>query len=109
MNTETIYSKSVQIIENNLEYPNLNGAYIANQLNVNRMYLHRKLKAYCNLNASELIQSVRIKKAKEILINEQQKINEVAEQVGFKDNSYFTKTFKKITGQTPSIYKKSKF
>jgi AraC-like DNA-binding protein len=103
-----LYQKVIEIITDNIEDKTLNGEIIAKNLGVNRMYLHRKLKAYCNKNAGELIQDVRIKIAKNLLINDNQKINQIAQQLGFSDNSYFTKTFKKVTGQTPSVYKKSK-
>lgn len=109
MKEKELYQEVIGIITDNIEDKTLNGEIIAQQLGVNRMYLHRKLKGYCNKNAGELIQETRINTAKVILTKDNQKINQVAQQLGFSDNSYFTKTFKKITGQTPSVYRRSKY
>ena len=67
MENKILYQKTIKIIRDNKSNLNLNGAFVAKQLKVNRMYLHRKLKAYCNKNAGELIQTIRIKAAEELL------------------------------------------
>jgi two-component system response regulator YesN len=108
MENKILYQKTIKIIRDNKSNLNLNGAFVAKQLKVNRMYLHRKLKAYCNKNAGELIQTIRIKAAEELLKKTNKKIIEIAKEVGFVDSSYFTKKFKIITGQSPSVYRKSK-
>ena len=53
----------------------------------------------------ELIASYRIKEAESILLdpaNDLLTIEEVAEEVGYNSKSAFNKTFKKLTGKTPS-------
>ena len=47
-------------------------------------------------------------KAKELLENTTMKNYEIAEKVGFSDESYFSKVFKKMTGMTPMNYMKSR-
>lgn len=48
-----------------------------------------------------------MEKAKELILNNDYKIYEVAEKTGFGDNTqYFSQVFKKYTGNTPSDYKK---
>ena len=49
----------------------------------------------------------RIHKAAELLKDCRVKVYEVAEQVGYRDIGYFSNTFKKITGKTPSEYQDS--
>jgi len=49
---------------------------------------------------------VRIEKAKEFLLETYLKAYEIAERVGFKENTYFSRLFKKITGITPGEYRK---
>ena len=48
----------------------------------------------------------KIEKAKEMLLSRDMKIYEVAEALGFESAYYFSKVFKKHTGQTPSEYRK---
>ena len=46
----------------------------------------------------------RIHKAMELLRDCRARVYEVAEQVGYKDITYFSSTFKKLTGMSPSEY-----
>lgn len=57
--------------------------------------------------AGELIRDRIILEAKRLLVNANMSIAEVASELDFEDNSYFTKFFKKYTGQTPEIFRKS--
>ena len=54
------------------------------------------------------IRVFRMEKAKELLENTTMKNYEIAEKVGFSDESYFSKVFKKMTGMTPMNYMKSR-
>jgi two-component system response regulator YesN len=48
---------------------------------------------------------IRIDRAKELLDFTDKSIAEVAEASGFSDQNYFARTFKKVTGMTPSQYR----
>jgi AraC-like DNA-binding protein len=95
-----------QIIVLNIKNTELKGAFIAKQLGVNRMYLHRKLKLFYNKNAEEYIQTVRVDFAKQKLLNTDESVTKIYLKVGFSDIAYFSKSFKKQTGITPSNYRK---
>jgi YesN/AraC family two-component response regulator len=73
--------------------------------NVSRAQLHRKLIALTGRSTSDFIRHFRIKKAKEMLLTPDITISEIAYQVGFKDPNYFTKSFIKENGITPSQYR----
>ena len=51
----------------------------------------------------------RISEAKSLLKNDDIKLSEVAEKVGYKDYYYFSKLFKKYVGVSPLKYKNKKF
>ena len=53
---------------------------------------------------AKYIQNYRVGKAKELLINSEGSIEEIAVAVGFANSSYFCKVFKTITGLTPSEF-----
>lgn len=55
---------------------------------------------------NEYIEYVRIEKAKELLENEDMKLNEIAKRVGYNNPNYFTTVFRKATGMYPSEYRK---
>lgn len=53
-------------------------------MNMSRSTLYRKIKDISNLSPNELINIVRLKKAAELLLNEDYKMYEIAEMVGYK-------------------------
>lgn len=65
------------------------------------------LKEELGLPFSEYLAAKRMQKAKELLKNETLSVEAIAELVGYHDYFYFTKVFKKVTGITPSKYRKS--
>lgn len=69
------------------------------------------LNALCNamlgMSAGEVIRNRIALEAKRLLINRELSIAEIAGQLNFADNSYFTKFFKKQTGGTPEEFRKS--
>jgi AraC-like DNA-binding protein len=69
------------------------------------------LNALCNdllgISAGEMIRNRILLEAKRLLINLDLSIAEISYQLNFNDNSYFTKFFKKYTGQTPEEFRKN--
>lgn len=68
------------------------------------------LNALCNdilrISAGEVIRNRVILEAKRMLVNLDLNITSIADRLNFADNSYFTKFFKKYTGQTPEEFRK---
>ncbi len=56
-------------------------------------------------SAGELIRERILLEAKRLLVNAEQNINEIASELNFADNSYFSKFFKKYTGTSPEIFR----
>jgi two-component system response regulator YesN len=50
---------------------------------------------------------VRIDKAKELLANPNLKIVDISQAVGYQDEKYFSKVFKKLEGVSPNEYRKA--
>ena len=58
---------------------------------------------------SDYLKSVRIKNAQLLLRDGSRSMSDIAELVGFANQNYFTKVFKKDTGMTPSQYRAALF
>jgi AraC-like DNA-binding protein len=71
-------------------------------LKMSRSHVHRKLVEETTYSCSEFIQQIRLEKAKELLINTNHSIYEVAFKVGYSDANYFSRSFSKIYGFPPS-------
>jgi AraC-like DNA-binding protein len=74
-------------------------------LKMSRSHVHRKLVEETSYSCSEFIQQIRLEKAKELLINTNYSIYEVAFRVGYSDANYFSRSFSKIYGIPPSQFR----
>lgn len=73
---------------------------------MSQMQVYRKLKALTDQTPSQFIRLVRLKKGKELLLNSNLTISEVAYEVGFTDPNYFSRTFQQEFGKSPSDFRK---
>lgn len=79
--------------------------FLADMVNLSSSRLSRLFKAETDQGVLEYLTVVRIQKAKELLQQENAKIYEVSEEVGYKTSQYFSQVFKRITGLTPNEYR----
>jgi signal transduction histidine kinase/CheY-like chemotaxis protein/AraC-like DNA-binding protein len=93
------------IIEANLDRPGLSVDDIARSLGVSQMQLYRKVKALLGTGVTDYIQSLRLTKARQLLLHEGSAIAQVAYQTGFSSPSYFATLFKGKYQVSPSEYK----
>lgn len=82
---------------------------IAEALQYHSDYLTQVLKAVTGMTLSEAIRAARIREAKRFLLNTDMRISDIAYQVGFRDEKYFLKVFKKVESVTPSEYRQAHF
>lgn len=79
---------------------------IAKELFIHPTYLAKKFKQETEKTVSEYVNEIRIKEAQFIIMVTEFKIEDIAYYVGYNDKKYFSKTFKKVTGVSPSEYRK---
>lgn len=79
---------------------------LAKQLNVNPSYLSALFKKECGCTLTEYVNNKRIEYSLTLLRKTDKLVYQIAYDCGFQDTNYFIKLFKKITGQTPSQYRK---
>ncbi len=70
-------------------------------------HFSRVIKQTFGESFTDLLARMRIDRARELLYLTEKSIVEVSLECGFSDQSYFTKVFKKHTGQTPGDYRKA--
>ncbi len=69
-------------------------------------YFSMLFKREAGLSFIDYLQQVRIEKAKGLLLKTNKKLYEIMDEVGFTDQSYFSRTFKKAVGVRPSEFKR---
>lgn len=80
---------------------------IAEHAALSRTYVSSLYKAATGQNVNEYLTTLRIEKAKELLLDGHRKTHEVALSVGYRDANYFSALFKKRVGRSPSAYRES--
>lgn len=81
-------------------------SFYAEKMNITLKHLNRICKDILNQTATKLITNRVILEAKRVLINASKTVNQVADNLGFENYSYFTRLFKKQTGMTPNEFRK---
>lgn len=97
---------ATQVVESHLSNEDFSAYKFAEELSMNRMSLHRKLKRLTNLSSTAFIRYIRLKKAAELFKTTDQKVIDVGFAVGFSHMSYFASCFKHHFGKKPSVYAK---
>jgi signal transduction histidine kinase/DNA-binding response OmpR family regulator len=92
------------VVESNMSAFTFSVEQLAEETNLSRTQLLRKLKALTGLSPNEFIKDLRLKKAADMIRQKADTITQIGYSVGFNDQSYFTKCFKKQYGVTPTEY-----
>ncbi len=98
-------SQATGYIEANYE-KNISLQQVAAHVHLSATYLSALFKKELQINFVNYVNEMRMEKAKELLLKTCLKSFEVAEKVGFKDNTYFSKAFKRHYGIGPGEYRK---
>lgn len=77
----------------------------ADRIYMNASYFSTLFRKKTGITFIHYLQKLRIERAKELLLDPQYKIYEVAVKVGFVDEKYFFKVFKNCEGVTPNEYR----
>lgn len=80
---------------------------VSEAVDVSVFYLSRIFSHHAGVSFVDYISTQRVSRAKGLLKFSRLSINKISRQCGFTDQNYFTKVFRKITGITPSQYRKS--
>lgn len=101
---QKLLKKAIFVVEDNITDPLFGVEKMASEMNMSRASLHRKLKSITGFPPSELIRSIRLRKAAKLILNKVDTVSQIALMVGFNDYSHFSKSFKRHFGVAPTSY-----
>jgi AraC-like DNA-binding protein len=101
---QKLLKKAIALVEEHMSDTQLSVEKMAEEMNMSRTSLHRKIKSITGFPPSELIRSIRLRKAAHLIVNRVDSVTQIALMVGFDDYSHFSKSFKKHFGVAPSGY-----
>ena len=96
--------KVIKSIEANFENQDFTPESLASEANMSVSQLNRKLNALINQPAGQLMRSLRLQRAADLLKQNTGTIAEICYQLDFNDPAYFSRAFKKQFGCSPSEY-----
>ncbi len=103
-----ISDEIINIIKENYHDANLSVAQIAYTLNKTPQHISKIFKQETGEMLSSYIQNYRLSIAKDLLVNSNMLINEIAENVGYSNSSVFVTAFKKAEGISPGNFRRTK-
>ncbi|MCG2792033.1 MAG: helix-turn-helix transcriptional regulator [Weeksellaceae bacterium] len=106
LNNNYLFVKFEKLLENHFmeaHYPK----FYADHLSVTPNYLNTVCKKISGKTVGEIIRNRIVLEAKRFLVNSEYTISQIAYELYFEDNSYFTKFFKSNSGVTPAEFRKS--
>ena len=78
---------------------------VAKAVNMSSYYFCKMFKKVAGINFTDYVARVRIEKSKNLLLNPNLRVSEIAFEVGFQSLTHFNRVFKKILGQSPTEYR----
>jgi two-component system, sensor histidine kinase ChiS len=105
---QAFLEKTIKMIEYHFDKPQFSNEMLAETMNMSISQLNRKLNALVGQPAGQLIRSMRLQRAADLLEQKAGTIAEICYEMGFSDQAYFSRAFKKQFGCSPSEYKSEK-
>ena len=99
-------NEAINYIEENLERK-ISVEHLCNKFHVSKNYLYEAFKANLSNTVTGYINEARIRRAKELLEQTNLSVYQIAEKTGVENYTYFCKLFKKLSGTTPTEYRKN--
>ena len=78
---------------------------VAKMVNISTNHLSEKFKQVTGINFVDYVARARFEKARDLLLNSNRRISEIAFAVGFQSLSQFNRVFKKLSGKSPTEHR----
>lgn len=103
---EIFLNKLNQLIADNLSNPALNVDFLTTEIAMSRSSLYNKMSNLLGIGVNDYINKMRLSKAAELLEKTEMAIGDIAADLGFKNQRYFSTLFKQGMGVSPSEHRK---
>ena len=103
---EIFLDKAFKFVMENLTNPEFNVGALADELNVSRSVLYKKIKVLTGQSVKDFIRTIKIKQAGQLLLARKDlTISQIAYEIGFSDLKHFRKLFKSVFNVVPSQFR----
>lgn len=105
-NVDEVVAEVLQYLLSNY-HEDVNLTAICDTYNINVSYFSKKFKESTGMNFVDLLTSIRLDAARQLLENSNKPIHVISKEVGFRDAKYFSKVFQNKVGSRPSEYRET--
>ena len=95
---------AMRYLEKHFDDPSLRIERLAEEAGISEAYFRRLFTEVYKISPGQYIRSIRIERAKSLLAGETVSVEEAALAAGFTNIYHFSRTFRQLTGETPSAY-----
>ncbi|MCY8092774.1 AraC family transcriptional regulator [Bacillus haynesii] len=106
-NTASAIGKTKEYIEEHSD-AHLTLDQLAQMAGISAKHYSETFKKLYDRSVTEFITETRMTKAKQLMAKASYKLREISSQIGYQDEFYFSRTFKKHTGLSPTVYMKKR-
>jgi AraC-like DNA-binding protein/ligand-binding sensor protein len=99
-----VITRAKQFIQDH-QTDDLSLGQVAQAVNTSSFYFCKLFKKATGINFTEYVSRVRVEKAKNLLLNPNLRISEIAYEVGFQSLTHFNRVFRKLVGQSPTEHR----
>lgn len=96
------YARFIQLVQDNMSDADMTVDTLASAMNLGKSQFTRKIKALTNHTPVDIIRTMRLQRARTLLLTTDQTISQICYEVGFSQPAYFTKCYRDAFGQTPT-------
>jgi AraC-like DNA-binding protein len=93
------------VIIRHLNHADFSVDALAQEMSLSRSVLSNHIKSCFEMTPVELINTIRMQAAMELIIHSDLNISEIAYRTGFNDPKYFSRMFKRVYGKSPSQFR----
>jgi len=87
------------------QHEDLSLGQVSKAVHTSTFYFCKLFKKSTGINFTDYLSRVRIEKARQLLLNPNLRVSEIAYDVGFQSLTHFNRVFKRIVGQSPTQYR----
>jgi signal transduction histidine kinase/CheY-like chemotaxis protein/ligand-binding sensor domain-containing protein len=105
---DAFVKKMLEVAQTNISNPEFSKDEFAAAMNVSPSLLYKKIKSFTDQSPTRFIKTIRLNHALKLLQAKKYTVTEVSELCGFTSVGYFSTTFKKFFGKSPTLYLKKR-
>ena len=93
------------LFRSKIQAEDLSLGQVAKAVNTSIFYFCKMFRRSTGLNFTDYVSRIRVEKARNLLLNRNLRVSEIAYEVGFQSLTHFNRVFKKIMGHSPTNYR----